>query len=213
MARHNEGRPQGSSERQRDIICLRAAFGVCREKKHWVKERGRGTKGREVGRGRAEREVNFKRVLQEVHGKTCVMEDTFHGLPICLHTYQVIFWCDFHESSEIPSSILHILYHNDLSNNLHPLARHLKIWFVKKKVCLLERQSYTERQIFHLLVNSADGNNEHHWADPKPGAKSSFWVSYEGARVPGPKPSSTALSAFKQGVEAARTPTSAHMQC
>ena len=110
---------------------------------------------------------------------------------------------------------------SDFTHYATMLASRLYLFFFNKDlfVHLFERQSYTERQrererereterdterdgererekekeVFHLMVHSPVGHNIWSWANPKPGARSFFWVSHAGAGAQGLGPSSTAF--------------------
>ena len=75
----------------------------------------------------------------------------------------------------------------------------LTFLFFLRFIYLFESQSYTEREgeaereVFHLLVHSPIGHNGQSCADPKPGARSFFWVSHMGTGAQGLGPSSTAF--------------------
>ena len=67
------------------------------------------------------------------------------------------------------------------------------IYFLNWKTDL-QREVYTRRKIFRLLVYSPSG----HSSDPKPGARSFFWIFHAGAGSQAFGPSSTAFPGHQQ---------------
>ncbi|XP_069912924.1 MARVEL domain-containing protein 2 isoform X2 [Oryctolagus cuniculus] len=86
----------------------------------------------------------------------------------------------------------------------------------KRKMSYREKRRNRERDIFHLLIHSPNGQHGWVWARPKPGARSYFCVSHvgEGATHLGHLLLlSQAVAGSWIRTKSARTQTSAHMEC
>ena len=70
------------------------------------------------------------------------------------------------------------------------------------KVRITHREKGREREsVFYLLVHSPVGRNGWSYANPKPGAKSFFWVTHVGTGAQGLGPSSAAFPGHRRELD------------